>query len=790
MSKRSIVRVCLMVVCALGMNARCVYGQAGLIGHWPMDESDGMTAADVSGMGKDGTLANGVSFQPDAGMYDGALFVDPGDASGHCEVSTAGMKPSKGTLMVWAKLSDPQPAHTSYLMGHTTQPVWTNRIQIYTDSGDNVLDLGLGDSHTRQTGIVDLPMETWFHIALTWDIGSYVVYMDAVEIAAGTYTGLTTLYPIMDIGNDGHDQRVRAEAFGGLLDEMKVFDRALTPEEIAKAMVVTKELASDPSPAVDSIDVPRKPLLTWEAGEFAVMHDVYIGMNFDDVNTASVTNPLGTQVAEGLTAPIHDPGYLDFGQTYYWRVDEVNGAPDRTVFQGQTWSFTVEPMGIPVESITATASGANLGMEASNTINGSGLDALGQHSTMPTEMWLTGLDGSWIQYAFDKPYKLHEMLVWNSNQAIESFIGFSVKDAIIETSLDGETWTVVDGAGPFAKATGLPTYTANTVVDLSGIVAQYVKISPQSAHGMTGQAGLSELRFLYIPTVAREPDPAHGSVTENLEVTLTWRSGREAVSHEVALSTDRDAIVNGTAAVETVSEASYPTDSLVFGTTYYWQVTEVNEAEAPAAFVGDIWSYTTSEYIAIDDFESFSGDEGAEVYMTWWDGFGGDDTLGGSTTGHIDSPFVETVIVNPASASTQSLPMFFDNNGGFINIEGALSAPTFSEVVRDLDGLDLTEGNAEILAVSFQGDPNNGDDPLYLIVEDNAGASVTVTHPDATAIQSSTWQDWLIPMTEFDSLRENNIKAITIGVGYKSGAQAGSEGVLYIDDLRKGTPIQ
>ena len=787
MCKRLIVLVGVMVVCTLGLNPVLVHGQTGLIGHWSLDEESGVTAADASVSENHGTLGGVTEWRPDEGMLGGALFYSSDDDTAHVEIQTTGLSFLEGTLMIWGNLTEPQPARTKYFLGHTTQPSYNNRIQLYMDSGNTALDLGLGDSHTQQTDIVTLDTGVWYHVALTWDLGQYKVYLNAVEIASGSYTGLTAIHDMMHIGNDGNPVSQGTEAFAGLLDEALFFSRVLTLDEIKVVMLGKPELAGDPVPALDAVDVARDVVLNWSPGDYAQAHDVYLGTDFVDVNTASRATPMEVLAVQGHNTNAYAPGVLDFEQTYYWRVDEVNGAPDRTIFQGEVWSFSVEPLGIPIENITATASGASPGMEASNTIDGSGLDAQDQHSTMPNDMWLTMQDGSWIQYEFDKAYKLHELLVWNSNQAVESFIGFGVKDATVETSLDGETWTAVEGVPPFAQASGLLTYTANTAIDLSGIVAKYVKITPQNAHGMVGQVGLGEVRFLYIPTTAREPDPADGSVTANLDVTLAWRSGREAVSHDVAVSMDRDAIVNGTAAVETVSEASYPTDSLFYGTIYYWQVTEVNDMATPSAYAGDIWSLTTPEYTPIDDFESFSAEEGQEVYMTWWDAFGGDNTLGGSTTGHIGAPFVETSIIN---GGKQSMPMFFDNNGGFINIDGASSAPTFSEVLSEFSGLDLTEGDAEVLAVSFQGDPNNGDAPLYLIVEDSTGASVTVTHPDATAIQSTTWQDWLIPMTEFGSLRENNIKAIIIGVGYKNGAQAGSEGVLYIDDLRKGTPIQ
>ena len=64
------------------------------------------------------------------------------------------------------------------------------------------------------------------------------------------------------------------------------------------------------------------------------------------------------------------------------------------------------------------------------------LDGDDLHSTEQTEMWLSDLDGqqpTWIQYEFDKAYKLHEMWVWNSNQLIEAFVGLGTKEVVIET---------------------------------------------------------------------------------------------------------------------------------------------------------------------------------------------------------------------------------------------------------------------------------------------------------------------------------------------------------------------
>ena len=142
-----------------------------------------------------------------------------------------------------------------------------------------------------------------------------------------------------------------------------------------------------------------------------------------------------------------------------------------TIFKGTVWSFTAEPYAYPVTKITATASGAGFGMRAGrNTVNGSGLGASDQHGVDLATMWMsTGAQPNWIQYQFDKAYKLSEMWVWNSNQIIESFVGFGAKDVKIEYSTDGATWTEVTGSAPdLHPGPRLAGYAHNTTVNFSG----------------------------------------------------------------------------------------------------------------------------------------------------------------------------------------------------------------------------------------------------------------------------------------------------------------------------------
>ncbi|MCZ6644145.1 MAG: carbohydrate binding domain-containing protein, partial [Gammaproteobacteria bacterium] len=368
------------------------------------------------------------------------------------------------------------------------------------------------------------------------------------------------------------DGEIRVEFEIGLSDADIWIDhvRFYEGDYVEEALGQAPGLASNPSPADEAADVVREVVLAWSAAATTVKRNVYLGTNWDDVNDANPANPLNVLVGQDLTDTSLDVGTLAFDQIYYWRVDEVNGAPDHTVFPGDVWRFTVEPIGYPITSITATASGSFGDSVPEKTINGSGLvDDL--HGTTATDMWISGGIPATIEYAFDRVYKLHELWVWNSNQTIESFIGFGAKDIVLEHSLDGENWTVLEGVGPLAQGPGTGGYAHNNTIGLGAAVAQHVRMTINSVQGFAPQASLSEIRFLFIPTTATRPSPATGATDVSPDVTLSWgRDGREADRHEVYVGTDP----NNLPFAGDVSESSFDTLALdlQLGQSYAWHV--------------------------------------------------------------------------------------------------------------------------------------------------------------------------------------------------------------------------
>jgi hypothetical protein len=135
-----------------------------------------------------------------------------------------------------------------------------------------------------------------------------------------------------------------------------------------------------------------------------------------------------------------------------------------------------------------------------------------------------------------------------------------------------------------------------------------------------------------------------------------------------------------------VTETSYGPISVDLGKTYYWRVDEVNEAETPGKWQGDIWDFSTQEYFVLDDFESYNDldttdPESNRIYLAWIDGW--DVPTNGSQVGYTGLPLVEQSIVN---SGDQSMPYLYDNSVGYS--EATLSS-TQDWVARGIKALSL-----------------------------------------------------------------------------------------------------
>ena len=117
---------------------------------------------------------------------------------------------------------------------------------------------------------------------------------------------------------------------------------------------------------------------------------------------------------------------------------------------------------------------------------------------------------------------------------------------------------------------------------------------------------------------AADPYTAYGATDVQTDVILNWTPGLYADKHDVYLSTDEQAVIYGSAPVQTVTEAGYGPMPLDLGQTYYWCVDEANSAESPTMWEGEVWSFTTQEFFVVDDFESYYAGEN-QIWYSWID---------------------------------------------------------------------------------------------------------------------------------------------------------------------------
>ena len=769
MCKKLVSSISFVLVLGVVLSSVANAADPSLVGWWKFEEASG-TLQDSSGRQNNGTY-NGTLYQQ-PGVEGYALGFDGTDDT--VTVGSTNRPSDTFSFGGWIRTSvthevdaesnagtggvngqryafDPQ--HGGQTNAGAGLSIGTNGISVYEHGGGYMPVIA---GYEAEIG------DDWNHIMIVYDNKQPTIYLNGRAV----HTGLTSPRGVVNapIRFGGMNYGF----FEGLMDEIQIYSRALTQSEI-QSMVGGFEAASDPSPANEATDVPRVVVLNWTPGKFAAQHDVYFGTAFDDVDSATATvDPAGVYKGRQGNATYSIGERLDFGQTYYWRIDEVNAAPDNTIFKGDVWQFTAEPVGYPIENIAVTASSANRDDEGpDNTVNGSGLDADDLHSSENTGMWLSNItdpDKARIQFEFDRVHKLYQMLVWNYNSSVEPVVGFGIKEATIEYSVDGADWAVLGGAHEFARGTGVGGYAANTTVDLDGAAARYVRITAVSNWGgILNQFGLSEVRFFYIPVVASEPDPGFGATGVGVDAVLSFRAGREADKHDVYISTDEQAVMDGTVPVISVTEPSYA-PSLDLDSTYYWRIDEVNDAETPSTWQSETWSFSTQEYLVIDDFESYNDtptdEEGSNlVYEMWIDGFG--VATNGSTIGYTElyQPSMETLIVYEGK---QSVPLSYDN-----------TVAPYSEVTANVADLnvvqDWTKYGIKSLSLSVFGAVGNSGQ-LYLKIN-NARVD---GGPD---ISQPGWQPWNIDLSTVGG-NLTSVTSLTIGI---DGANAA--GRLYIDSI-------
>ena len=475
--------------------------------------------------------------------------------------------------------------------------------------------------------------------------------------------------------------------------------------------------ATSPSPPDGAIHEDTWVSLSWSSGGYAVSHRVYFGDNFDDVNDGTGGtfrgNRTSTSYVVGLPGFAYPDGLVP-GTTYYWRIDEVTNMHPESPWKGDVWSFWIPPK-------TAYAPEPADGAEQVNP---------------RAKLSCTAGLGS----------KLHTVYFGENFDEIDNATG----------GLPQITTTYDPGPLKFAKTYYWRVDEFDVAETHKGDIWSFTTV------GAVGS-----------------PEPANGAMDVTQAPTLTWEHGVFADTHQVYFGTDKDAVKNAdTSSPEykgsgNLGSESFYAGNLEWNTTYYWRVDEANNANANSPWTGPLWSFTTANFLIIDDFEAYNdineGEPGSNrMYLAWIDGY--DDPTNGSFVGNDPPPIAELTIVH---SGNQSMPMTYDNAVG--ESEATLTL---------IDKRDWTVNGVDTLTIWVRGDGANAPEQLYVALNGNA----RVDHDNPDAARAFAWTEWNIPLQAFADQGVNltNVNSITLGLS----SVTGGTGMMYFDDIRLYPPAQ
>ena len=686
---------------------------ADSVAHWTLDEAIGDIALDSSGNGNDAVIF-GDEWKIVAGKINGAIELKGSDYA----LATDFPVPSS-TVTV-----------TAWVYAYS-KPGWGSMVKNWGSSETGQFHLGLDagaanlDVHITQSGGgtvnvnegVAFPIDEWQHVAFVADGTMVRLYRNGAEVGSAGYDGsLKTSHTGVGIGlkpnNEGTGPDSGIPAYwDGLIDDVWILSRGLTPEEL---QVIMEGRGAGPVPQAFG----PSPV------NGALHEDTWLNLSW----------------RPGDFAVSHD---VYIGDNF----DDVDNGAEGSFIGNQGGTFIV--LGFPGFPFPDGLIPGTTYYWRIDEVN----------ATEPNSPWIGPV------WSFSIPPKTAYFPdPADTAESVEMDVtlswtpGFGAK---LHTVYFGESFDEVNNAAG-GQAQGAATYTPGT---LKMAQTYYWRVDEFDVV----DTFKGDVWSFITQGAVGSPSPAKGAVDVKQTSILTWTPGFGA-SHEIYFGTDAGSLENK-ASGNLGSESFYP-GQLEWDTTYYWRIDEANNTNADSPWTGPLWSFTTANFLIIDDFESYNDlneDEPGSnrIYLAWIDGFE-NPAVNGSVVGNFDPPFAEQTIVH---GGLQSMPMAYDNAVG--KSEATLTL---------ISNRDWTVNGVNTLMIWYRGGSANAAENLYVALNGNA----VVNHDNPDAAQATSWTQWNVDLQAFADQGVNlaNVTSITLGLGNRSNPVAGGSGMMYFDDIR------
>jgi hypothetical protein len=488
----------------------------------------------------------------------------------------------------------------------------------------------------------------------------------------------------------------------------------------------TEGAVTDPNPADGAVNVKPSVILGWDAGAVAASHEVYFGMDADAVRNATTASP-EYKGPKALGEESYDPGLLLLETTYYWRIDEVNGANPDSPWVGNVWSFSTGDFFV--------------------------IDDFEIYDSNDNQIWYAWHDGLGYGVAGTDPY-----FAGNGT-------GAAVGD---ETTASYTEETIVHGGSqsmPFVYDNNKQGYSKYSEVEYT--------LTNQRDWTAEGVTELSLWFRGYPASVGSFVEGPVGTYTIIGSGADIWAvNGVEADEFHFAYK-----MLNGAGSIVAKVESIANTNNWAKAGV---MIRETLDTDSSHAMMVVTPAQGASFQRRPDTGATSLNTDDTGIVAPYWVKI--DRSISGSYTGSISANGTAWTVVG-----TESIQMSSNVYVGLAvtahNASAACEA-VFTNVTTtgNVTGQWM---NQDI------GIASNDAEPLYVAVSNSTGDPAVVVHEDPAAANVGVWTEWVIPLSAFadQGINLTNVTSIALGLGTKGNTTVpGGAGKMYFDDIRLNRP--
>ena len=317
-----------------------VQANAGLVAYWDFNEGSGGVLHDRSGNGNDGSISGAV-WAP--GFTGSSLYFNGGNSSVKFPNPSA-FKLQRLTVACWIKPQDPfVPQERAFFGNLEASPGVSEGFGFKFTANYLSFDIATPETVNYMYWVtVDCPVTidtTVYHfVACTYDGSLMKVFFDGKQVGQTAYSGAirySNVFPYIGAETDNPNH---PGPYKGNIDEMRVYDQALSPSELLTLYnyrgqtILADFLIPVPSPTYD-----RRPLFLWHAVKGAGGYNIQVDTTRSFTTPIITTATSDTSFRPGVDLPI---------DTIFWRV--MAGVNDTLTYYSVVGSFLIQDPKVPL----------------------------------------------------------------------------------------------------------------------------------------------------------------------------------------------------------------------------------------------------------------------------------------------------------------------------------------------------------------------------------------------------------------------------------------------------------